>query len=144
MNQITSLNRIFARAARHQFKLSLALMCSLALTATANAETPQDILKLYQAQSKQTASADRGQTLFTTNHGKTWSCASCHGNPPTQIGKHASTGKSINPLAPAFNSERLTDLNKVEKWLRRNCNDVLGRECTNAEKADVISWLIKL
>ena len=63
---------------------------------------------------------------------------------PTQSGKHAATGKAINALAPAFNSERFTDATRTDKWFRRNCNDVLGRECTPAEKADVLSWLLTL
>jgi hypothetical protein len=87
---------------------------------------------------------DRGQQLFTTRHGRDWSCASCHGAVPTQAGKHASTGKPIGPMAPAFNPERFTDAAKTEKWFRRNCNDVIGRECTAAEKADVLSWLLTL
>jgi hypothetical protein len=61
---------------------------------------------------------------------------------PTQAGKHASTGKPIGALAPAFNPERFTDPAKVEKWFRRNCNDVMARECTPAEKADVLAWLM--
>ena len=63
---------------------------------------------------------------------------------PTQAGKHASTGKPIGPLAPAFNAERFTDAAKTEKWFRRNCNDVIGRECTAGEKADVLAWLLTL
>jgi hypothetical protein len=31
----------------------------------------------------------------------------------------------------------------VEKWFRRNCNDVLGRTCTPSEKADVMAYLLK-
>jgi hypothetical protein len=142
MNQITFLNK-FRKPVWHR-SLSLALMYGLVISSTVSAETPQSILKQYEAQSKQAGSPSRGQVLFTTKHGRDWSCSSCHGNPPTQTGKHASTGKSITPLAPAFNPERFTDISKVEKWLRRNCNDVLGRECTSGEKADVISWLIKL
>lgn len=63
---------------------------------------------------------------------------------PLGVGKHASTGKSIGALAPAANAQRFTDPAKVEKWFRRNCNDVLGRECTPAEKADVLAWLMTL
>ena len=63
---------------------------------------------------------------------------------PTQAGKHASTGKPITALAPAFNPERFSDPAKVEKWFRRNCNDVADRACTPAEKADVMVWLISL
>jgi cobalamin biosynthesis protein CbiG len=40
------------------------------------------------------------------------------------------------------NPARFIDDTKVEKWYKRNCNDVLGRECTAQEKADLLSWLI--
>jgi hypothetical protein len=61
-----------------------------------------------------------------------------------QAGKHASTGKPIAAMAPAFNAERFTDPAKTEKWFRRNCNDVIGRECSAGEKADVLAWLLSL
>jgi len=32
----------------------------------------------------------------------------------------------------------------VDKWFRRNCKDVLSRECSAAEKADVMAYLISL
>ena len=88
--------------------------------------------------------ADKGRTFFTTRHGGEWSCASCHGTPPTAQGKHASTGKSITPLAPAFNPKAFTDTAKVDKWFRRNCKDVLSRECSAGEKADVLAYLNSL
>ena len=47
-------------------------------------------------------------------------------------------------LAPPSTRERFTDAAKSEKWFRRNCNDVIGRECTAAEKADVLAWLLSL
>ncbi len=47
-------------------------------------------------------------------------------------------------VGTAANAQRFSDSAKVEKWFRRNCNDVLGRECSAAEKADVMSWLIGL
>jgi len=86
----------------------------------------------------------RGEALFTTRHGREWACATCHGQLPTSEGKHAATGKPIAPLAPAFNPQRLTDPAKTEKWFRRNCNDVMGRECSAGEKADVVAWLRSL
>ena len=98
----------------------------------------------YARQAGGNASPARGQQFFTSRHGREWSCASCHGTPPTQAGKHAGTGKPIGALAPAFNPQRFTDSAKVEKWFRRNCNDVAGRECTAAEKADVLAWLTTL
>lgn len=108
------------------------------------AATPAEMLWGYTAQAGKPADPARGQKLFATRQGGEWSCASCHGALPTQAGKHASTGKAIKPLAPAFNPERFTDAAKAEKWFRRNCNDVMKRECSPAEKADVLSWLTTL
>ena len=108
------------------------------------AATPQDIAAAYAAQAAGPADGARGQTLFTTRHGREWSCASCHGATPVRDGRHAATGKTIAPLAPAANPQRFTDAAKVDKWFRRNCNDVIGRECTAAEKADVLAWLTAL
>jgi hypothetical protein len=120
-----------------------ALLTAL-LVGTAGAATPADLLAGYTAQAGAPAQAARGQAFFTSKHGKDWTCASCHGAVPTQAGKHASTGKPITTLAPAFNPERFSDPAKVEKWFRRNCNDVVGRECTPTEKADVLAWLTSL
>ena len=118
---------------------------SLNAAGPAQAATPSDVLAGYRgASGNAPASIDRGQKLFAATQGREWSCASCHGALPTQGGKHANTGKPIAPLAPAFNPERFTDAAKTEKWFRRNCNDVMGRECTAAEKADLLTWLLSL
>jgi uncharacterized membrane protein len=106
--------------------------------------TPAAQIAGYVAQSGQPAVAARGQEFFTSKHGKDWSCSSCHTAHPTVDGKHASTGKVIAPMAPAFHPQRFTDAAKTEKWFRRNCNDVVGRECSAGEKADVLSWLASL
>ena len=124
-------------------RFALAAM-TMALAAAAHATTPAELIAGYSAQAGQAAAAERGQQLFTTRHGREWSCSTCHGATPTGTGKHASTGKEIKPMAPAFNAERFTDAAKVEKWFRRNCNDVVGRECSAGEKADVIAWLTTL
>lgn len=119
--------------------------CALVLVGLdAQAATPGELLANYTAQAGTPADAARGQLLFNSAHGKEWRCASCHGSRPTGEGKHASTGKPIAPLAPAFNSERFTDTAKTEKWFRRNCKDVLTRECSAGEKADVLAWLLTL
>ena len=110
----------------------------------ARAATPQELAAGYAAQAGAPPAAARGEQFFTTRHGKEWSCSSCHGTPPTQAGKHAATGKNIGALAPGFNPDRFTDPAKVEKWFRRNCNDVVGRECSAGEKADVLAWLMTL
>jgi hypothetical protein len=108
-----------------------------------SAVTPQDLLKPYEAQSGKANSA-RGEQFFNTKHGKEWSCASCHENPPNHDTKHIVTGKLIKPLAPSANPARFTDEAKAEKWFKRNCNDVLGRDCTAQEKADVLAWLMTI
>ena len=123
---------------------ALLASASLLSALTAGAATPADLLAGYTAQAGAPAQAARGQAFFNSRHGKDWTCASCHGAVPTQAGKHASTGKPITALAPAFNPERFSDPAKVEKWFRRNCNDVADRACTPAEKADVMVWLISL
>jgi mono/diheme cytochrome c family protein len=123
--------------------LALTLLCAAGATRVW-AAGPAQLLSGYSAQAGSAAVPARGQQFFTSRHGREWACASCHGALPTQAGKHASTGKPIAPLAPAFNPERFSDPAKSEKWFRRNCNDVVGRECTAAEKADLLSWLLTL
>lgn len=124
--------------------LALALALAVAGWGAARAATPAELAAGYVRQAGAPAAAARGEQFFTSRHGREWSCASCHGVPPTQAGKHAATGKAIPALAPAFNPERFTDSAKVEKWFRRNCNDVVGRACSDAEKADLMAWLITL
>ena len=126
------------------------LIAAAALTfaAAAPAAEPASLLAGYQAEARKSDAAfnplaSRGEQFFNARHGGEWSCASCHGSPPTGQGKHAKTGKAIAPLAPVANAERFADAAKVEKWFRRNCNDVLGRVCTPSEKADVLAYVTK-
>ena len=123
---------------------ALSVVVLAAASAQVFAVTPAEQLAAYTVLAGSPPQPVRGQQIFTTKHGKEWSCSSCHTAIPTVDGKHASTGKVIGPMAPAFNAERFTDSAKTEKWFRRNCNDVMGRECTAAEKADVLSWLLTL
>lgn len=108
------------------------------------ADTPESLLAAYTKQAGAAASAERGRKLFTTNFGKElgWSCSSCHTENPAQRGKDQMSEKPIEPLAPAANAVRFTDKAKVETKFRINCRDVVGRECTAGEKADVIAWLL--
>jgi mono/diheme cytochrome c family protein len=118
------------------------------VSGAASGETPEQIAQAYEAASTQQStpfsgfSSVRGKAFFQATHGREWSCASCHTADPSGMGRHARTGKSIAPLAPAANAERFTDFDRVEKWFRRNCNDVLGRPCTPQEKGDVLAYLI--
>jgi len=116
----------------------------MALSAQAQTNTPAQLLSQYSQQAGTRPDASKGQQFFTSKHGREWACASCHRATPTGTGQHAATGRPIRPLAPGFNPERFTDAAKTEKWFRRNCNDVAGRECTAAEKADVLAWLLTL
>jgi Domain of unknown function (DUF1924) len=114
------------------------------MSAQAAETTPSAQLQFWSAQAGAPGNAAKGQSFFNAKHGGEWSCASCHGTPPTAQGKHANTGKVIAPLAPAFNAKAFTDSAKVDKWFKRNCNDVLTRECSAAEKADVLAYLNSL
>ncbi len=116
----------------------------LFITASVHALPPEDMLQGYSAQAGAAAQPERGRQFFDARHGREWSCSSCHGAVPTQPGRHAATGRPIGALAPAANAQRFTDPAKTEKWFRRNCSDVLGRECSAAEKADVLGWLLTL
>ena len=119
-------------------------------SASARAERPADFEAAFAAEARGADpafagfSAARGERFFGATHGKEWSCATCHGATPTGPGEHAVTGKRIEPLAPAANPERFTRPAAVEKWFKRNCNDVVGRPCTAQEKGDVLAWLMTL
>ena len=122
----------------------------VALAFAARAETPADFLRSFEVAARQEQagftgfSAARGAAFFTSTHGRAWSCAACHTRNPAAEGRHAKTDKPIAPLAPAANPERFARTDKVEKWFRRNCNDVLGRACTPAEKGDVLTYLMSV
>ena len=121
-----------------------ALTASLLLPTLATATTPQEQLAAYVQASGTRPDPLAGQTFFSAKHGRDWSCSTCHTATPTVTGKHATTSKSIAPLAPVADAARFTDGAKTEKWFRRNCNDVVGRECTVTEKANVLAWLLSL
>ncbi|HQS82595.1 MAG TPA: DUF1924 domain-containing protein [Thiobacillus sp.] len=117
------------------------------ISAHAAADTPASSMVRYAQQAGVAVSAlspTRGEVLYRTEHpgknGATQSCASCHTANPKQAGQ-TRVGKRIEPLAPSANPQRFTDAAKVEKWFRRNCTDVLRRECSAQEKGDFIAWL---
>lgn len=89
-------------------------------------------------------SAARGKTLHTQTFagGKpdTPSCTSCHGTDPRAAGRNA-TGRAIEPVALSAAPTRYTDPAKVEKWFKRNCTEVMGRECSATEKGDWLSFM---
>jgi cytochrome c553 len=116
-------------------------------TLAAAADSPASLMAQYAKQAGVPVSAlavPRGAALYRTEHpgrdGQAVSCAGCHSANPTQPGR-TRVGKRIEPLAPVANPQRFTDAAKVEKWFRRNCQDVLQRECSAQEKGEFIAWL---
>ena len=128
----------------------LALWSLLLLVSSAYADTPQLMMKKYEAQAKQENSgfagfsAERGSVFFKTEHkrsdGEKVSCSTCHTTDPRNPGQ-TRAHKLIEPMAVSVNPQRFTDESKVEKWFGRNCKDVLERTCTAAEKGDFIQYL---
>lgn len=135
----SNIYRIHAKSALFMLFVFVAIAPAIALETT-----PSKQLQYWIDKAGSQANSERGKVFFNSTHGKEWSCSSCHGNPPTSPGKHASTSKVIDPLAPSANPDSLTDSARTDKWFRRNCNDVLGRECLPQEKADVLSYLISI
>ena len=125
-------------------RLATVALLTFAAAAQAGDTTPGEQLNRWSTEAGTPGNAAKGQMFFNQRHGGEWSCASCHGVPPTRQGEHASTAKPIAPLAPAFNAKAFTDAAKSDKWFRRNCKDVLSRECSAAEKADVMAYLLSL
>jgi hypothetical protein len=129
-----------------KFALPILLACCAAV---AQAATPAELLAGYRAEAaRQTPgfapSAQRGAEFYARRFGvsaKMPACASCHTDDPAQAGRHVVTDKQIKPLASAANAARFTDAAKTEKWFRRNCTEVVGRECSAAEKADFVAYL---
>lgn len=132
------------------FRVSVTLML-LASASSVFADTPASLVAGYAAEAVRATpgfapSAQRGQSFFT----KEWNvsrqmpnCTVCHGKNLNIDGKHVVTDKRITPFSPAANPERFTSAKKVEKWFKRNCTEVVGRECSASEKADFIQFVIQ-
>jgi hypothetical protein len=135
--------------------LAGALMVSTAATALAAAMNAQQ-KSVYDQYVSAAKTADpafkefnpkQGETFFREKHtgGKpeTPVCTECHTTDLTKKGQ-TRAGKDIEPMAASVNPKRYTDPADVEKWFKRNCNDVVGRECTVTEKGNVLSYLLGL
>jgi hypothetical protein len=111
------------------------------------------IMKEFQDRAKKENSAftnfsiENGEKLFRSERvnskGDKISCMTCHTENPKAIGR-TRANKDISPIAPIANSQRFTDLAKVEKWFLRNCKDVLDRECTTLEKGNFIKFMMSI
>jgi hypothetical protein len=130
---------------RVDFISRVALRALLASAAAANAaaDPVDDLLKDFAAQGAGNFSAQAGErfwdhAVIDPKSGEARRCSLCHGDDLRRSGKHATTGKVIEPMAPSVNPKRLSNRADIEKWLLRNCKWTLGRECTPQEKGDVL------
>lgn len=126
--------------------LALSMLVPLAAMPTHAADPAQKALfDSYQAVAKGNAAS--GKAFFHGTHGggkaDTPSCTTCHTSNLSAQGK-TRAGKAIEPMAASASPKRYTDRAEVEKWFKRNCSDVLGRECSAQEKSDVLAYLLSL
>ncbi len=129
------------------YSIALFLVFSLFSSMVFSANTGvEQLLENYRLQGADKFDSRAGEKLWHQSFadaktGKLRNCTNCHTGDLRKSGKHVRTGKHIEPLAPSVNPERLTDMKKIKKWLRRNCKWTLGRECTAQEKGDVLTYL---
>ncbi len=128
------------------FLMMTTVVCGLIINLSANAGSVESLQSDYQVQGAGPFSAAAGETMWQKEYldeksGKQRSCQTCHGKDLTRSGKHARTGKVIEPLARSVNSERLTEVKFMKKWLKRNCKWTVGRECSAQEKGDFLEYL---
>ena len=125
----------------------LYLNFGLLFSASSQGNEINNRLKHYESQGASDFNAKRGESFWLKKYpdpkkpGKQRSCGTCHTDNLHSKGKHARTGKVIDPLAPSSNNERFTDTKFIEKWFKRNCKWVLARECSPQEKGDVLMYL---
>ena len=129
-----------------------ALLGFAAFSAHADVENAVKLQNKYKAFAKTAnpeyghPSAVDGKLFFNRKikgpNGKETACASCHTQNPANEGKHIVTGKKIAPLSPNVNPKRFADVDKVEENFTKHCNEVIGADCTAAEKANYIAYLL--
>jgi Domain of unknown function (DUF1924) len=112
----------------------------------ASASVVDEQRDVYRANGAGPFSAQKGEQLWqqdvvNARDGRARSCTTCHSADLRSTGKHAKTGKAIEPISPAVNSERLASAKKIRKWFKRNCKWTWGRECTAQEKGDLLSFI---
>jgi hypothetical protein len=122
------------------------MLIVLLCTSAASADVVDERLAAYKTQGAGGFNAAAGQALWNKSFkdaktGESRNCASCHTANLRDAGKHAETGKLIEPMKPAVNPRRLTDVKQVEKWFLRNCKWTYGRECTPQEKGDFLLFI---
>ena len=124
----------------------LAGVVAFMLLPPAQADAIKDALDGYRAEGVASFDARAGARRWLENFtdaktGKSINCATCHKQDLRQAGQHLRTLKPIEPMSPAINPQRLTDVKKIEKWFLRNCKGTWGRECTAQEKGDFLVYI---
>lgn len=92
-------------------------------------------------------SAEAGRAFYTKKlivDGKDISCSACHTDNPANPGKHNETGKTIQPMAPAVNPKRFSDVNKSEKGFTKHCRDLYKNDCSAEDKGNFIKYLLTI
>lgn len=136
-------------------KLNIVLVVLLGLTAVsaqADVANAEKLVSIYSASAKHDnpdyagPTAADGKFFFNRKiklgNGKEMACASCHTANPADEGKHIVTGKAIRPLSPVVNAKRFEDFEKVQEKFTQHCKDIIGSDCTAAEKANYITYLL--
>ncbi len=135
---------------RKALPLLVAVVVGGAVAGAAATTGRQAVLDHYATEAKKedphfkAFSAAAGKAFFLAHPGtgrpQTPSCSYCHTTNPRNDGR-TRAGKLIQPMAVSRTPSRFTDLDKVEKWFRRNCHTVYGRECTAEEKGNFITFM---
>jgi len=133
-------------AMKIHFLLIMVFACLPISNTLADSEAVVQLLGEYAVQGANKPSAEKGRLLWERvfTGGKRFperSCTSCHRQNLKQAGRHVRTKKSIEPMAPSVNPERLTSVQEISKWFKRNCKWTIGRECTASEKASLLAYL---
>lgn len=155
--KVSDINFLWRRKMNHSKldfvagKVAIATLLLASLFPLAAGAAAQDALLSQYADAAKLAnpgfsgfSAARGETLhmrhFASGKPDTPACTSCHGKDLRGAGQTL-TGKRIEPMALSVSPSRYADPAKVEKWFKRNCTEVIGRECTAQEKGDWLTFV---
>jgi len=133
--------------------LLLAALLSLAtFSAQASIANAEKMIMIYSTQAKAANAEYTGPTVadgkaffnrkIKLGNGKETACASCHTANPADNGKNIVTKKTIQPLSPAVNPKRFANFEKVEAKFTQHCTDIIGSDCTAAEKANYITYVL--
>lgn len=125
--------------------LLLNLCCLFAMPAKASPASDAEFAQ-FKTEGAGNFSAEQGKKYWNTvtvnKNGEKRACITCHGTDPKKSGQHATTQKIIEPMSSTVNPERFTDIKKMDKWFKRNCEWAWARECTAQEKGDILKYLM--